>query len=52
MTELVLDLSEKLVYGPLDDPANQEIEGARPDHVAGQDATAQLVMLQFISCPR
>lgn len=50
-----LTLSEKLVYGHLDDPANQEIERGktylrlRPDRVAMQDATAQMAMLQFIS---
>uniref|UniRef100_A0A8I5ZLT6 Aconitate hydratase, mitochondrial n=1 Tax=Rattus norvegicus TaxID=10116 RepID=A0A8I5ZLT6_RAT len=50
-----LTLSEKIVYGHLDDPANQEIERGktylrlRPDRVAMQDATAQMAMLQFIS---
>jgi len=50
-----LTLSEKIVYGHLDDPLNQEIERGvsylklRPDRVAMQDATAQMAMLQFIS---
>uniref|UniRef100_A0A8C5NZ81 Aconitase 2, mitochondrial n=1 Tax=Jaculus jaculus TaxID=51337 RepID=A0A8C5NZ81_JACJA len=50
-----LTLSEKIVYGHLDDPVNQEIERGktylrlRPDRVAMQDATAQMAMLQFIS---
>lgn len=50
-----LTLSEKVVYGHLDDPAHQEIERGktylrlRPDRVAMQDATAQMAMLQFIS---
>ncbi|XP_051899046.1 aconitate hydratase, mitochondrial [Pristis pectinata] len=50
-----LTLSEKIVYGHLDDPVNQEIGRGRtylrlrPDRVAMQDATAQMAMLQFIS---
>merc|ERR1712226_1091932 len=50
-----LTLAEKIVYGHLDDPANQDIERGvsylrlRPDRVAMQDATAQRAMLQFIS---
>lgn len=50
-----LTLSEKVLYGHLDDPANQDIERGqsylklRPDHVAMQDATAQMAVLQFIS---
>ncbi|XP_006807354.1 aconitate hydratase, mitochondrial [Neolamprologus brichardi] len=50
-----LTLSEKIVYGHLDDPHNQEIDRGRtylrlrPDRVAMQDATAQMAMLQFIS---
>lgn len=50
-----LTLSEKIVYGHLDDPVNQAIERGktylrlRPDRVAMQDATAQMAMLQFIS---
>uniref|UniRef100_A0AAQ6ILV3 Aconitase/3-isopropylmalate dehydratase large subunit alpha/beta/alpha domain-containing protein n=1 Tax=Anabas testudineus TaxID=64144 RepID=A0AAQ6ILV3_ANATE len=50
-----LTLSEKIVYGHLDDPAGQEIDRGRtylrlrPDRVGMQDATAQMAMLQFIS---
>uniref|UniRef100_A0AAR2L6Z3 Aconitate hydratase, mitochondrial n=1 Tax=Pygocentrus nattereri TaxID=42514 RepID=A0AAR2L6Z3_PYGNA len=50
-----LTLSEKIVYGHLDDPVGQEIARGRtylrlrPDRVAMQDATAQMAMLQFIS---
>lgn len=50
-----LTLSEKIVYGHLDDPAGQQIARGstylrlRPDRVAMQDATAQMAMLQFIS---
>ncbi|CAG8487945.1 6226_t:CDS:2 [Ambispora leptoticha] len=50
-----LTLSEKILYGHLDDPVNQEIIrgksylNLRPDRVACQDATAQMVLLQFIS---
>uniref|UniRef100_A0A3B3ZL27 Uncharacterized protein n=1 Tax=Periophthalmus magnuspinnatus TaxID=409849 RepID=A0A3B3ZL27_9GOBI len=50
-----LTLSEKIVYGHLDDAHNQEIDRGRtylrlrPDRVAMQDATAQMAMLQFIS---
>ncbi|XP_029312508.1 aconitate hydratase, mitochondrial [Cottoperca gobio] len=50
-----LTLSEKIVYGHLDNPENQEIDRGRtylrlrPDRVAMQDATAQMAMLQFIS---
>uniref|UniRef100_A0A915ABB1 Aconitate hydratase, mitochondrial n=1 Tax=Parascaris univalens TaxID=6257 RepID=A0A915ABB1_PARUN len=50
-----LTLSEKILYGHLDDPAKQDIRRGssylrlRPDRVAMQDATAQMAMLQFIS---
>uniref|UniRef100_A0A2K6SQN0 Aconitase/3-isopropylmalate dehydratase large subunit alpha/beta/alpha domain-containing protein n=1 Tax=Saimiri boliviensis boliviensis TaxID=39432 RepID=A0A2K6SQN0_SAIBB len=50
-----LTLSEKIVYGHLDDQAGQEIERGKtylrlwPDRVAMQGATAQMAMLQFIS---
>lgn len=50
-----LTLSEKVVYGHLDNPKNQDIVRGesylklRPDRVAMQDATAQMAMLQFIS---
>ncbi|KAF8762021.1 aconitase IPM isomerase family [Rhizoctonia solani] len=50
-----LTLSEKILYGHLDDPANQDITRGvsylklRPDRVACQDATAQMALLQFMS---
>lgn len=50
-----LTLSEKVVYGHLEDARSQELERGRsylrlrPDRVAMQDATAQMAMLQFIS---
>ncbi|PVU95244.1 hypothetical protein BB561_001955 [Smittium simulii] len=50
-----LTLSEKIVYGHLDDPINQDIVrgesylNLRPDRVICQDATAQMALLQFIS---
>ncbi|KAG2184196.1 hypothetical protein INT44_009211 [Umbelopsis vinacea] len=50
-----LTLSEKIVYGHLDDAENQEIVRGqsylklRPDRVACQDATAQMALLQFMS---
>lgn len=50
-----LTLSEKILYGHLDNVKNQDIERGvsylklRPDRVAMQDATAQMAMLQFIS---
>ncbi|KAI1789673.1 aconitate hydratase [Ganoderma leucocontextum] len=50
-----LTLSEKIVYGHLDDPRHQDIERGtsylklRPDRVACQDATAQMAILQFMS---
>ncbi|MGZ3726179.1 MAG: aconitate hydratase [Pseudobdellovibrio sp.] len=49
-----LTLAEKIIYGHLDDPQNQEIERGksflllRPDRVAMQDATAQMAILQFM----
>lgn len=49
-----LTLAEKIVYGHLDDPQNQELERGksflllRPDRVAMQDATAQMAILQFM----
>jgi len=49
-----LTLAEKIIYGHLDDPKNQEINRGssflllRPDRVAMQDATAQMAILQFI----
>lgn len=50
-----LTLSEKIVYGHLDNPHEQEIVRGtsylklRPDRVACQDATAQMALLQFMS---
>ncbi|CAJ0756094.1 87_t:CDS:2 [Entrophospora sp. SA101] len=50
-----LTLSEKILYGHLEDPQNQEIIRGesylrlRPDRVACQDATAQTVLLSFMS---
>jgi aconitate hydratase len=49
-----LTLAEKIIYGHLDDPQNQEMErgksflNLRPDRVAMQDATAQMALLQFM----
>ncbi len=49
-----ITLAEKIIYGHLDDPQNQEIERGksflllRPDRVAMQDATAQMAILQFM----
>ncbi|KAI8820739.1 aconitase family-domain-containing protein [Fimicolochytrium jonesii] len=50
-----LTLAEKIVYGHLDQPKEQDIERGtsylklRPDRVACQDATAQMALLQFMS---
>ncbi|KAF8192984.1 aconitase [Pholiota molesta] len=53
-----MTLSEKILYGHLDDPVNQDIVRGtsylklRPDaslRVACQDATAQMALLQFMS---
>lgn len=49
-----LTLAEKIIYGHLDDPHEQEVERGksflllRPDRVAMQDATAQMAILQFM----
>jgi len=49
-----MTLAEKILYGHLDDPQNQEIKRGesflllRPDRVAMQDATAQMALLQFM----
>lgn len=49
-----LTLAEKVLYGHLDDPKNQEMTRGtsflllRPDRVAMQDATAQMALLQFM----
>jgi aconitate hydratase len=53
-----LTLAEKVLYGHLDDPQNQELNRGqsflllRPDRVAMQDATAQMAMLQFMLAGR
>ncbi len=50
-----LTLTEKILLGHLDDPANQELNpgksylALRPDRVVMQDATAQMALLQFTS---
>jgi aconitate hydratase len=49
-----LTLAEKILYGHLEDPKDQELERGksflmlRPDRVAMQDATAQMALLQFM----
>ncbi|MCB0377785.1 MAG: aconitate hydratase [Bdellovibrionales bacterium] len=49
-----LTLAEKVLFGHLDDPQNQELDRGksflmlRPDRVAMQDATAQMALLQFM----
>lgn len=49
-----LTLAEKILFGHLDDPQNQELVRGesflllRPDRVAMQDATAQMALLQFM----
>ncbi len=49
-----LTLTEKVLYGHLDDPQGQDLERGksflmlRPDRVAMQDATAQMALLQFM----
>ncbi|KAJ1986987.1 Aconitate hydratase mitochondrial [Coemansia spiralis] len=50
-----LTLSEKILYGHLDNAAEQDIKRGvsylqlRPDRVVCQDATAQMALLQFMS---
>lgn len=49
-----LTLGEKIMFGHLSDPQNQELERGKsflllhPDRVAMQDATAQMAILQFM----
>jgi aconitate hydratase len=49
-----LTLAEKIVFGHLDDPREQNLDpgkaylALRPDRVAMQDATAQMALLQFM----
>eukprot|EP01080_Neovahlkampfia_damariscottae_P009872 gene9872-2194_t len=50
-----LTLSEKVLYSHLDDPTQEIKRGEsylnlRPDRVAMQDATAQMALLQFMTC--
>lgn len=53
-----LTLAEKIVFGHLSDPENQELERGEatlalaPDRVAMQDATAQMAILQFMQAGR
>ena len=52
-----LTLTEKIVFGHLDDPDGQDLaQGSylhlRPDRVAHQDATAQMALLQFMLAGR
>ena len=53
-----LTFAEKVLFGHLDDPKNQELERGesflllRPDRVAMQDATAQMALLQFMLAGR
>ncbi|MEA3136203.1 MAG: aconitate hydratase [Thermoplasmata archaeon] len=50
-----LTLSEKTIYGHLDDPQTAELDRGtsyldlRPDRVTMQDATAQMAILQFLT---
>ncbi|MBU8870061.1 MAG: aconitate hydratase [Gemmatimonadales bacterium] len=53
-----LTLAEKVVFGHLADPQNQDLErgeatlALNPDRVAMQDATAQMAILQFMQAGR
>src|SRR5207249_3837899 len=53
-----LTMSEKILFGHVDDPANQELEAGssflrlRVDRVIMQDATAQMAILQFMQAGR
>lgn len=53
-----LTLTEKILYSHLDKPATSAYERGkayvdfRPDRVAMQDATAQMALLQFMTCGR
>jgi aconitate hydratase len=50
-----LSLTEKIIFGHLDNPGTQDLApgksyiALRPDRVAMQDATAQMAILQFMS---
>ncbi len=53
-----LTFAEKVLFGHLNDPAEQNLEAGqsilalRPDRVAMQDATAQMALLQYLSAGR
>lgn len=53
-----LTLTEKILYAHLDKPATEALKRGedyvnfRPDRVAMQDATAQMALLQFMTCGR
>ena len=53
-----LTLAEKILFGHLADPKNQELKAGesilalQPDRVAMQDATAQMALLQFMQAGR
>lgn len=53
-----LTFAEKVLFGHLNDPNNQDLEAGksilalRPDRVAMQDATAQMALLQYLSAGR
>lgn len=53
-----LTLAEKILFGHLHDPQNQELKAGEsilalhPDRVAMQDATAQMAILQYMSSGR
>lgn len=53
-----LTLTEKILYAHLDQPATAPLKRGedyvdfRPDRVAMQDATAQMALLQFMTCGR
>src|SRR5215207_8295636 len=58
MTGKPLTLAEKILYAHLYAPAKKAYERAKdyvefaPDRVAMQDATAQMALLQFMTCGR
>jgi len=53
-----MTLAEKILFGHLDSPDEQELKAGesilalRPDRVAMQDATAQMALLQYLSAGR
>src|SRR6201990_1097174 len=58
LTGKPLTLAEKILYSHLYAPATQSYERGKdyvdfaPDRVAMQDATAQMALLQFMTCGR